>query len=331
MNLIKLLARHVVFPFTAISGINQKISNRSTNTGLVIMYHGITKINSNWFSPRHLSQEQFEEHILYLKKHFEIVSIDELVNHADVSPISKKRIAITFDDGYVNNLTVALPIIEKYEIPVTFFVSGICAEPVTKSYLFPDLIQALMNQKQDVLKDVYNEMGLQTEKGDFYSIAKLFDFEQRKQFESLLQKKLNCDEFMNTINPEIWRILSPSELQHFAKSKWVTIGSHGYNHFLLGEISEEQCMNELSKSKQALETCIGKPIHYLAYPDGNYSKRVYEMAIEAGYTHQFAVFSNLDFPVNQKDLFSRHGVSSTTTTYSCMFFIHHAFKKTGIK
>lgn len=333
MKLSKVIARNVIFPFTAFTGINRILSNRSANNGLVIMYHGITQKNTSWFSPRHLQKDQFEEHLRYLKRNFDCVSLDELT-HSTQKHKTRKQIALTFDDGYLNNLTVALPLLEKYQIPVTFFISGICVEEKPTNFLFPDLLQALERLKLKELKWVFDEMKLSEElksnQYDFYSIVKRFSKTQRQTFDQLLKTQLNPVEFMQSIDSEIWQILSAESLKKLAKSKIVTIGSHGYSHYLFGEISENDCLEELSLSKQVLENCIGKQIHYVAYPDGNYTDRVVDLAKNVGYTHQFAVYSNPDFPVNQKDIISRHVVSSTTTRDSCMFFIHSAFKKTGI-
>ena len=333
MKLSKVIARNVIFPLTAFTGLNRILSNSSVNNGLVIMYHGITKKNTNWFSPRHLSEEQFEEHLRYLKHNFDCVSLTELIHSAPKNK-NRKQIALTFDDGYLNNLTVALPLIEKYQIPVTFFISGICTEEKPVNYLFPDLLQALERLKLKELKWVFDEMKLSDElkssQLDFYSIAKKFTKAERLKFEQLLKTQLDSDEFMQSIDSEIWQLLSTESLKKLANSKFVTIGSHGYSHYLFAEISEKDCIEELSVSKNALENCIGKQIDFVAYPDGNYSNNVVRLANEVGYSHQFAVYSNPDFPVNQKDIISRHVVSSTTTSKSCMFFIHSAFKKTGI-
>ena len=175
MKLSKVIARNVIFPLTAFTGLNRILSNSSVNNGLVIMYHGITKKNTNWFSPRHLSEEQFEEHLRYLKHNFDCVSLTELIHSAPKNK-NRKQIALTFDDGYLNNLTVALPLIEKYQIPVTFFISGICTEEKPINYLFPDLLQALERLKLKELKWVFDEMKLSDElkssQLDFYSIAK---------------------------------------------------------------------------------------------------------------------------------------------------------------
>lgn len=84
-------------------------------------------------------------------------------------------------------------------------------------------------------------------------------------------------------------MLSKEELAEFAKSSYVTIGSHGFDHYLLSEIDKKQRFDELSQSKKILEEVIQKPITMLAYPDGNYSDDVIREAKEIGYEYQFAV------------------------------------------
>ena len=64
----------------------------------------------------------FEKKIIWLKKHFDIISLDTLVQRQQSSSLNGQEIAITFDDGYVDFPDKVLPIIEKHQIPVTIFV-----------------------------------------------------------------------------------------------------------------------------------------------------------------------------------------------------------------
>ena len=81
----------------------------------VLMLHGV--------GDRSFSGEDFERVLTYLERHFELVSLTELV-HRTVSRlrIQGREIALTFDDGLRNNATVAYPLLREMGIPATFFV-----------------------------------------------------------------------------------------------------------------------------------------------------------------------------------------------------------------
>ena len=84
------------------------------------MYHGV-RTGQLRINGRHITAKHFEKQLQYFKRKFSVVPLDQLceMKFAGVVP-EKHAIALTFDDGFVNNLTVALPLLEKYGLPATF-------------------------------------------------------------------------------------------------------------------------------------------------------------------------------------------------------------------
>jgi peptidoglycan/xylan/chitin deacetylase (PgdA/CDA1 family) len=68
--------------------------------------------------------EVFERHIQWLNEHCRLASLADVVGAAAVSHNGKPVVAITFDDGYEDNHSYALPILVKYETPATFFITA---------------------------------------------------------------------------------------------------------------------------------------------------------------------------------------------------------------
>ena len=60
-----------------------------------------------------------EEKIQWLQEHYELVSLDRLVND---QPRNKPMVAVTFDDGYRSAYDLAIPVLEKHQVPAVFFV-----------------------------------------------------------------------------------------------------------------------------------------------------------------------------------------------------------------
>ncbi|MDD5218658.1 MAG: polysaccharide deacetylase family protein [Candidatus Omnitrophica bacterium] len=81
--------------------------------------------------------------------------------------------------------------------------------------------------------------------------------------------------------------MSPETLKKLQASGLVTIGCHSKTHPNLSELSHGQILSELKDSKTELETMIGVPVYYLAYPSGNVDERVIQNAREAGYRLAF--------------------------------------------
>lgn len=101
----------------------QVIDKRKTGAkALVLLYH---RVNNLPYDPLMLSvsPENFEEHLIILKKHFDIISTPELISRLSSNSLKGNELSITFDDGYKDNLTYELPIAEKYGIPITIFIT----------------------------------------------------------------------------------------------------------------------------------------------------------------------------------------------------------------
>lgn len=112
-------------PFEIINGLTFNIlgsmyrffpflNTRSANT--ILCYHSVGKHNWRFTTPTDL----FESHIKYLSEHYNIVTLDEMLNTKSV----KNSVAITFDDAYLDVYTNAMPILKKYNARATVFAIG---------------------------------------------------------------------------------------------------------------------------------------------------------------------------------------------------------------
>ena len=99
-------------------GIIGKFSPAYGKKTTVFLYH---RVNDALRDSVTIGVEQFETHVRYLADHYKIVSMRDLVDgHAATDgPV----VAISFDDGYLDNFENAAPILYKHNVPATFFIS----------------------------------------------------------------------------------------------------------------------------------------------------------------------------------------------------------------
>jgi peptidoglycan/xylan/chitin deacetylase (PgdA/CDA1 family) len=99
------------------------IRNSFFRPTVIFFYHRVEKVNDD---PHLLSVDpkNFEKQLLYLQDNFKIIRLMELVKNLKDGKLIRGSAVITFDDGYVDNLTNALPILEKLKIPATVFVTA---------------------------------------------------------------------------------------------------------------------------------------------------------------------------------------------------------------
>ncbi len=100
----------------------------------VIMYHGVNK-NPSRSCKYVITPEKLEEDLKYLQdKGYTGVSVKDIIKYVNLSePLPDKPVLITFDDGMYNNMSVALPVLEKYNFNAVFSVVGSYTDEYTKS------------------------------------------------------------------------------------------------------------------------------------------------------------------------------------------------------
>jgi peptidoglycan/xylan/chitin deacetylase (PgdA/CDA1 family) len=311
--------------------IIRKIAGHSI---LNVMYHGVVQKNSNYFSPRHITKEQFEKQLRYFTGEFDIISLSEAFEYKrnGFKP-KRKTITISFDDGYVNNLHTALPILEKYNIKTTFFISGICTEEVEIRALWADILACLMlTHRNDVIEyedkkfDHFIEVDSKISLSDFVKSCEPGD---RYRFLYYLISKYDLKNEIKRIPEEIWKILDKEELVELSHSHIVDIGSHGYGHFNLANINIADARKEIESSKTALQEVVNKEIIGIAFPDGSYNDEIKDLTEQAGYRYQMAVDYRLSSDKNDLRILNRHGISSTTTFDANILLLNYAFKSKG--
>ncbi len=85
--------------------------------GSVLVYHTINFADGRHDCPEMISPDRFEQQLSWLSRNRKVVPLVDTL-----SKDRSKAVAITFDDGYRDNLTIALPLLEKYRLPMTLFV-----------------------------------------------------------------------------------------------------------------------------------------------------------------------------------------------------------------
>ena len=131
-NTLKLLKQNkvlkrILVPVIFFGGIHKLISSiRSIIKGTnfrILVYHSFTR-HQNDIKFR-LDEAIFEKHIKYLKENYHICSLENIIKSIrDGKKIQNNCICITIDDGYLDNYEIAYPILKKYNVPATIFITS---------------------------------------------------------------------------------------------------------------------------------------------------------------------------------------------------------------
>lgn len=229
---------------------------------IILMYHRISKLEYDPFEIS-ITPDVFEKHIEFISKNYNVLTFDTSWEN-----IKEKSIIITFDDGYVDNYINALPILEKYKVPATFFIATGNIGKVNE-YWDLDFIRMIKYRQKD--KFILDGKEYELNKSNEEKVIREIHFKLYSN-KKLIRDKL-IKELEKELNPTIkyiplYRNINELELKKMSESKYVTIGAHTVNHCrLFIEDYKTQCY-EIKESKKRLERIINKPVKYFAYPFG---------------------------------------------------------------
>lgn len=306
-NKIRRIRNNVMFNYAPRS---THFARKGSNT--IFMYHGIDSNGSNRFNTRHTSKTDFEKQLIYLKKTSNILTLEDFFQEKFIN--GKPNVSITFDDGYLNNYTNAKPLLEKYEVPATVFVTGI--NRTEDHFLWADFVDAihLMNQNKLLIGDqVYQKInGIYTNNDGqsiYYYIKNIradYTFKQLiySQF-PIVHDFLNLPE-----NGELSQLMNDEQIISLSQSPFVQIGSHGFYHNNLNKIPLNEVIHELQASKEYLEGLVNYEINTIGYPDGGYTDEVKDAAEKVGFTYQLATdhYQNPETDRQDKRIMNRKGI-----------------------
>lgn len=256
----------------------------------IVMYHGVDQHSSTMFNLRFCGTKCLDKQFGYLKERFEVVPLADYFDRNGGS--TKPKLALTFDDGYANWLSHALPVIEKHEVPVSFFVTS--TRDTGHEILWADLAdiyKALSNEELNFLEyEFHPSDGKFVCRNTNLELKELLNQSGWEVIRAAKDAMLsNLDEESLADVSTYWKLLSEKEIKTLSESEFVEIGSHSRYHTSLGAVPLQDAKEELRHSKDYLENIIDEPVESLAYPSGSYTRELVDAAQEIGFTRQLAV------------------------------------------
>ena len=272
----------------------QNIFKSRKETALVLMYH---RIASASVDPWDLcvSPENFEEHIEYLKDKFQVIPMHELAARILEERSLKNLISLTFDDGYLDNFTEAKPILEKYSVPATFYLTAKFEAP-EKSYWWDILEQIILTTPTLPQKLALNipakQFVFDLQDSSTLTASAKIEIAQWRYGHPLYNKRLElfytlwmemkpmsiAGQQKTITNLREWAgiqeiytppLMNEAHIMQMATNPLFEIGAHTVNHPALAFLPAGEQKNEIQKGRYRLEKLTGRSITGLAYPYGS--------------------------------------------------------------
>ena len=264
------------------------VRSRVRGGPIVLGYHQVYE--TGW-DPQRLcvAPENFTEQLEILTSRARPARLDELVTSLVNRQPLKNAFVITIDDGYVDTLEAALPILERFEVPATVFITtGLVGQRfwwcevqqlVEQSANLPDAIRIKVGghglnwrRRSNTLRD---RARLVQTMGDFF---RALPFELQDEAFAAVRE---C--FDQAISPSSTRAMNEDEIRKLSSHELIEIGSHCISHTSLNLLDVESQTRELLDSKSQLESICGKEITSCSYPNGRVSQESPRLARNAGY------------------------------------------------
>jgi len=270
---------------------NNKISNikklLKKNKLTVFLFHGVIKKNPfqiRNYNKKHIHINKFRKYMKLLSREGNPVSMHEVVRmHKSKIKFKNKSFAITFDDGFENNLKNALPILRYYNVPATIYLTTNFVNKNEMSWI--DKIEhAIERTKKNkiyisVLKKEY-KLSSKSEKIAFLDRIRLFVKNNNKikpyTFAKKIINRLGFKEISNLKN-ELDKKLSWSQINFLKKNKLINLGLHGHTHQILTYLNDSELKSEITQPYKLLKRKAGISSQHFSYPEGLkfcYSKKI---------------------------------------------------------
>ena len=282
---------------------------QSYGGALILGYHRISS-TADAMGEACVAPENFAEHLYELRKYTYPISLSKMVKHLRNGSLPQKSIAVTFDDGYADNLYTAKPLLEQYEIPATIFI---CTGYVGKEFWWDELRRLVVDAQMDLhtlslqvtgkqfkwhQASRYLNAGRAELREKFYSTLYHFlltlDTEEQNHAMDIIRKWSH----ISSCKMPTTRAMNQNELLQLANGGLIELGAHTRHHPMLSRLSFERQQEEIESSKRDLEELLGKQISGFAYPNGIATASAKQIIRDIGFAYACTSLQDLVRPGN---------------------------------
>ena len=274
----------------------------------VVMYHFVRDLEGSRYPKiKGLDVSHFDQQVAYLLRHYNVISMQELVAAAkdSAAPLPERPLLLTFDDGYIDHFTCVFPILSRYGVPGAFF-------PPAKAILERRVLDvnkihfllAAVDDTQVLVEEIKRrivEEGPENrlEKPEYYfrrcTGDHRYDPPEVTFVKRALQRELP-EAYRAQLTDALFSAFVSDDEASFANELYMSeeqlaclvrhgmyVGSHGYAHYWLNTVDKNTQSEEVRKGLEFIAS-VGTPLEdwVMCYPYGGYDDSLIEVLKEAG-------------------------------------------------
>jgi peptidoglycan/xylan/chitin deacetylase (PgdA/CDA1 family) len=284
---------------------------------LILTYHGVlndASTTDEYVDRNFVSAASFESQMSYLSRHYNVITLTELVDILNKKhPMGTYNAVVTFDDGYKNNYTVAYPIMKQCGIrPTIFLATGFMengkrlpwTEKVRRAIYFTQLPYIRISAAGlDRLFPTSSATQREQTSREIVEALKSMPDEARQDAVDQLLKRIAPNPEVPWRNEERDEFLNWDDVAEMSRNG-IEFGSHTVNHAILPRLTEQDVLNEICLSKKEIQDVQCKECTLFSYPNGSqrdFTQDNRACLQQAGYT--CALTQIPGFNTNRTDVF----------------------------
>jgi peptidoglycan/xylan/chitin deacetylase (PgdA/CDA1 family) len=265
---MKQLLKASIFQAVRWSGLTPALRRIFAGRAVILMFHEIQKdCRSELMTGT--SVDLFEYSLKWLRQEgWEIVSLEACLERLATDPQPRRYAVVTFDDGYRDNVSTALPILERNNAPFTIYVPTGAVTRTLQSWWLG--LRELFRSRDTVTIDA---MGIRFCCPEFdnkvSALSKVTEWihEDYHRVAMLASTFSSADLSLSALNEAYF--LDERELQVLARHPLASIGGHTASHPALAGLDVLSARAEMADNRNYLENLLQLPVRHVAYPYGN--------------------------------------------------------------
>ncbi|HEX7960177.1 MAG TPA: polysaccharide deacetylase family protein [Terriglobales bacterium] len=235
---------------------------------VILCYHRIGVGGIPFYS--NLPTSRFEQQMRYLRRNCRLISLDQLLQEMGQPGSSETAVAVTFDDGYLGTYTDAFPILRKYEIPATVYLTAGCIE--TGEVAWYDRIflalQAMIKKSCEVRIPHYRRFELDSYESRLSAAVELIRYLRTLPNDRRLEECASLEKIVRLPQGELKnRMMNWDQIRQMQRAG-IRFEAHTMTHPVLSRLDAVSLNAELAESKRLIEERIQSEVKHFAYPFG---------------------------------------------------------------
>jgi len=233
----------------------------------ILIFHRVLPEADPLF-PSEATVETFDAQMRLLKSVFNVLPLHEAVARLKAGTLPARPACITFDDGYADNLTHALPILQKHGLHATFFIA---TSYLNGGRMFNDTVIESIRRSPHTQLDLsdlglgMHDLGSNAAKaeaiGKILPQVKYLPLDARETTVAELTARAGVDRLPDDL------MMTTAQLKQL-HAAGMEIGGHTHRHPILARLDHAEAQAEIAAGKAWLEETLGNRVRLFAYPNG---------------------------------------------------------------